>query len=269
MMSTTRTPGAAIPLDSLPNLRDLGGRPTSDGRTVRYGLLFRSTTLDKLSSRDADVLSGQLGIRTIYDLRTAGEVEAQPDRIPDGASFTNLDVLADDAASSQAHTADVLDDPVAVEKDLGGGKNAATYAKGFREIVSLPSALNGYNRLFMGFLEPKNLAALFHCTTGKDRTGWAAAAILLLLGVSEDDVFNDFMATNDQLLPQIQPVFDRFADAGGNPELLVPFLGVQRNYLQTALDEMTKQYGTIEGYFAEGLGIGAATQSRLRSALTV
>jgi len=265
----TRTgPGAAIPLVSLPNLRDLGGWPTENGRTVRYGMLFRSTALDRLTPDDAHVLSDRLGIRTIYDLRTAGEAETAPDRVPDGARFVNLDVLADDAESSQAGTGDLLTDPVAFKEELGGGKNAATYAKGFKEIVSMPSALDGYGRLYREFLDPGNLAALFHCTTGKDRTGWAAAALLLLLGVSEKNVFGDFMLTNDQLLPQIKPVFDTFAAAGGDPDDLLPFLGVQEDYLDTALDEMRTQFGTIEAYFDDGLGIDAAAQDRLRETLT-
>ncbi len=267
-MSTTNDPGIAIPLESLPNLRDLGGWVTNDGRTVRYGMLFRSTALDRLSPEDGRVLGEDLGIRTIYDLRTAGEVETSPDRVPDGTRFVNLDVLADDAESSQAGTGDLLADPVAFKKELGGGKNAATYAKGYREIVSLPSARDGYGRLYTGFLDSGSLAALFHCTTGKDRTGWAAAALLLLLGVAEEDVFRDFMLTNDQLLPQIKPVFDKFAAAGGDPDDLLPFLGVQKDYLDTALDEMRSQFDTIERYFGVGLGIDADAQDQLRETFT-
>jgi len=267
-MTTTNAPGASIPLDSLPNLRDLGGWRTADGPAVQYGMVYRSTALDKLSDDDARVLTERLGLRTVYDLRTAGEVETAPDRVPDGVRFVNLDVLADDAESSQAGTGDLLADPVAFEKELGGGQNAATYAKGYEEIVTLPSALDGYRRLYLGFLETENLAALFHCTTGKDRTGWAAAALLLLLGVSEDDVYRDFMLTNDQLLPQIQPVFDRFAAAGGDPDVLLPFLGVQRSYLDTALESMRDQFGTIEGYFNEGLGFDADDQARFRDVFT-
>ena len=262
------TPGASIALDSLPNLRDLGGWQTVDGRVVRYGMVYRATALDKLSDDDARVLTERLGLRTVYDLRTAGEVETSPDRVPDGVSFVNLDVLADDAESSQAGTGDLLADPVAFKEELGGGKNAATYAKGYREIVSLPSALEGYRRLYMDFLDPGSLAALFHCTTGKDRTGWAAAALFLLLGVPEEDVFREFMLTNDQLLPQIKPVFDKFAAAGGDPDDLLPFLGVQREYLETALDEMRKHFGAIESYFGDGLGIDADTQDRLREMFT-
>ncbi len=268
IVNIENNPGAEIPLDSLPNLRDLGGWQTNDGRVIRYGNLFRSTALDKLSPEDAKVLDDQIGIRNVYDLRTAGEVASAPDRIPTGVRFMNLDVLADDATSAQANIGDLLGDPVAAEKELGGGKNAATYAKGYKGIVLLPSAVEGYGRLYRSFLEPDGLAALFHCTTGKDRTGWAAAALLLLLGVSEEDVFREFMLTNEQLLPRLQPVFDKFAAAGGDPDLLLPLLGVQRDYLETALREMRAHFGTIDAYFRDGLGIDDAAKNRLRELLT-
>jgi len=83
---------------------------------------------------------------------------------------------------------------------------------------------------------------VFHCTTGKDGTGWAAASTLLVLGVSTDDVFADYLLTNDQLLPTLQPLLDQFRSIGGDPELLMPVVGVQKEYLQTVLDEMHKRY---------------------------
>jgi Tyrosine phosphatase family len=70
---------------------------------------------------------------------------------------------------------------------------------------------------------------VFHCTTGKDRTGWAAAATLLLLGVSTDDVFADYLPTNDQLHPALQPLLGQFRSIGGDPDLLKPVVGVQKN----------------------------------------
>jgi protein-tyrosine phosphatase len=231
-------------------------------------MVYRATALDKLSDDDAAVLTERLGLKTIYDLRTAGEVETAPDRVPDGVQFVNLDILADDAESSQAGTGDLLADPVAFEKELGGGQNAATYAKGYEEIVMLPSAVEGYRNLYLGLLDTENLAGLFHCTTGKDRTGWAAAALLLILGVPEEDVFREFMLTNDQLLPAIKPVFDRFAAAGGDPDVLLPFLGVERSYLETALKSMRDEFGTVESYFSDGLGIDASTQDLLRETFT-
>ena len=139
-------------------------------------------------------------------------------------------------------------------------------AQAYVNIVGLPSALTGYGQFFSTLAQEGKRPALFHCTTGKDRTGWAAAAFLLFLGVSEEDVMREYLLTNDQLLPSLQPVFDEFAARGGDPELLRPVLGVQPEYLNTGLDEMRSRYGTIEGYFETGLGLGADAQVALREA---
>jgi len=145
---------------------------------------------------------------------------------------------------------------------------ARSRAHAYREMVSLPSALAAYQVFFVDLGKFEHRPALFHCTTGKDRTGWAAAAMLLLLGVTEEDVMRDYLLTNDQLLPRLQPMFEQFAAAGGDPALLQPVLGVRREYLEASLGEMRRHHGSIEGYFADGLGIDEKAQEALRSAYT-
>jgi protein-tyrosine phosphatase len=108
----------------------------------------------------------------------------------------------------------------------------------------------------------KNLR--FHCTTGKDRTGWAAAALLTLLGVPKDQVVEDYLRSNDYILPAYQKVIDAFVAGGGDPAIPRAILGVKEEYLDAAFDEMQTKYGTIEGYFSDGLGIDAAQQQALR-----
>ena len=151
---------------------------------------------------------------------------------------------------------------------LGDGKAVQLFERGYREIVSLPSALAAYRTFFVAIASTTHRPALFHCTTGKDRTGWAAAATLLLLGVSSNDVMYDYELSNRDLLPALKPLFEHFRAAGGDPHLLDPVLGVDPAYLRVALDEMKQRFGSIEGYFSEGLGLDDADQRALRDALT-
>ena len=151
---------------------------------------------------------------------------------------------------------------------LSGGKAEAMFEHGYRQLVGLDSARAGYNRFFSEIAEEPNRPALYHCTTGKDRTGWASAALLMLLGVSEDDVLREYLLTNQQLVPALQPILDQFAANGGDPGILLPVIGVEQGYLAAALDEMHTRYGTIEGYFTDGLGLGPDAQAALRDALT-
>ena len=87
------------------------------------------------------------------------------------------------------------------------------------------------------------------------------------MGVSDDDVMHDYLLTNEELMPVMQTVLDKFAAAGGDPELLLPVVGVEADYLDAALDEMRSKYGTVEDYFTRALGIDAAAQQSLRDAL--
>jgi protein-tyrosine phosphatase len=264
MTTEEHEPGQSIAIASLPNLRDLGGWPTRDGGRVRAGLLYRSTELDKLAGADLAAFAG-LGVRTVYDLRTAAERTAQPDRLPAGTEYVVLDVLKDSADAVPAQLLKVVSDPQAAEEMLGGGKALALVESAYREIVSLPSARAGYHRLFSDLTREEHRPALFHCTTGKDRTGWAAASLLLLLGVADDLVMKEYLLTNTQLLPAEKPLFDHFRALGGDPDLLRPVFGVAAEYLDAALDEMGKQFGTIEGYFTEALKIDEGAQRALRA----
>ena len=90
--------------------------------------------------------------------------------------------------------------------------------------------------------------------------------MLMLLGVPDDVVMQEYLLTNDELLPALKPVFDNFESMGGDPELLLPVFGVRKEYLEAALDEMGRRYGTIEGYFTEGLGLDANVLQALRDA---
>jgi len=259
-------PGRRIDIPSVPNLRDIGGYATADGGRVRLGQLYRSTELDRLQGDDLEAFAA-IGIRTVFDLRTAAERQAEPDVVPSGTDQVVCDVLEDSSSAAPAQLLKVLSDPSLAEQLLGHGNAIKLFEKGYREIVHLPSALSSCHRFFTRIVSDAHRPALFHCTTGKDRTGWAAAATLMLLGVSEHDVFFDYELTNRDLLPALKPMFEHFRAAGGDPHLLEPVLGVDPEYLRTAIVEMNRMFGSIEGYFENGLEIDRETQQALRARL--
>jgi len=266
MVSPITEPGQSISIATIPNLRDLGGWPTPDGK-VRSGLIYRSAEFANLGGADASAFA-KLGISSVYDFRTEAERAAQPNVVPGGVEYVAIDILADSTDAAPAMLLKVIDDPPAAEQALGGGKALSLFQGSYREMIDLPSARAGYKQFFEQIANPEHRPALFHCTTGKDRTGWAAASLLLLLGVSREDVFADFMLTNEQLLPMTKPVSDHFASLGGDPAVLAPVLGVQEEYLDAAIAEMNSKYGDIDRYFADGLGLDSATIDNLRTTFT-
>jgi protein-tyrosine phosphatase len=256
-------------IPGLPNFRDLGGYRTSHGTVIAPGALFRSVDLSRLEPAGGQTL-GDLGIRRVVDLRTSAEVEKRPDRLPERMSSRHLDVLADAGAAAGAQMGRIMEDPRRLTEVLGGGVAGDRMAATYRDIVSLPSALRSYRELFLGVAGGAGRGGvLFHCTTGKDRTGWAAASLMLLLGVDEDAVTEDYLRTNADLLPAMQPVLDRFAGQGGDPDVLLPVLGVREEYLRTALDEVGVRFGGIRGYATDGLGLTEQDLDRLAAAVTV
>ena len=255
--------GNSLGIAALSNLRDVGGYRTGDGATVAHGLVYRSDTFHPMSDEDIAKLKA-LGLRNNYDLRTNVEVKAKPDQMPPGVRYHHLDVLADAKSNAAARLEALLHDPKKANAELGGGKIEALFKQGYREFISLPSARNAYRSLFLALADRSQLPAVFHCTTGKDRTGWAAAALLSLLGVPRDEVMADFMRTNDYTLPQFRSKIDEFVAAGGERAIAEAILGVKPEYLEASFDEMRKRYGTIERYFSEGLGIDSAGQYALR-----
>ena len=188
--------------------------------------MYRSTALNKVARADMAAFAG-LGIRAVYDLRTEAERTAQPDRLPPGTEYVVVDVLRDSADAAPAQILKVVTDPQAAEEMLGGGKAEPLFERGYREIVSLPSACAAYHRLFSDLTGEKHRPALFHCTTGKDRTGWAAASLLMLLGVSDDLVMKEYLLTNAQLLPAERPLNDHAVSYSGPSVLQWPSLSTQ------------------------------------------
>lgn len=258
-----RSPGQSLGIQSVPNLRDLGGYRTSDGMVVATGLVYRANQLSGISESDMRKLA-QLGLKNAFDLRTLAERELRPDELPPNVSYVWLDVLADAKDAGPAKLEKLMSDPKAANAALGNGKAESEFKQSYRQFVTLPSAPHEFRKLFLLLSEKNQLPSVFHCTTGKDRTGWAAAALLSLLGVPREKVMEDYLRSNDYIIPKYQKAIDSFTAAGGDKSIPTAILGVKKEYLEAAFDEMEKKYGTIGKYFSDGLGIDAGRQNAIR-----
>ncbi len=230
------------------------------------GLLYRSTALHHLEGDDV-VAFASLGIRTVYDLRTQPERAAEPDRLPQGTEYVVADVIGDADRGSPAQLVEIVSKPEVAHQFLGDGRGVAMWMEHYRDFVRLVSARAAYGRLFSGVACEARRPALFHCSTGKDRTGWATAALLLLLDVPYDIVMEDFLKSTTYLRPHSQAVRHAFAARGGDPDLLRPITEVLPEYLDAALEEVRRSFGSIGGYFITGLKLDAETIRALCDAL--
>jgi protein-tyrosine phosphatase len=259
-------PGTSLGLASVPNLRDVGGYPAGNGTVVRRGTAYRSEKLHPVAPADLQKLAA-LNLAQVADLRTAAERTAKPDELPPGVPAVWLDVLADTEHSVPPNILALLADPKKANEVLGDGKLTRLAGNTYRQFVSLPSARVAYRGLFLRLGTTTPL--LYHCTAGKDRTGWATAALLTRLGVKRELVYQDYLKTNDYILPEYKTYIDKFIAGGGDPDIAQAIFGARPEYLDTAFAEMNTRYGSIEGYFTEGLGIGPAGQLALRDRFLV
>lgn len=256
----------SLGIKTIPNMRDLGGIVTNEGDVVANGLLYRSNQLSGISEQDMKKMAG-LGLVNAFDLRTKAERDSKPEELPEGVNYVVLDVLADADEAGPAQLEKLMTDPDQANEVLGNGKAQELFKDSYRQFVYLPSALEGFSELFNSVADKKELPAVFHCTTGKDRTGWAAASLLSLLGVPRELIYEDYLKSNEYILPAYKDVIDSFVEAGGQEEIPLAILGVKKEYLDAAFEEMETRYGSIENYFSKGLKIREEKQQELKRLL--
>jgi len=256
----------SLHLESAPNFRDVGGYRTEDGRWVRMGLVYRSDGLEDLSDVDRSRIR-DIGINLVCDLRTDGEREGDPDPDIEGVTNEVFNVAADSGNLTKVITDAILSGDTAVQHEmLGDGKGERLLLDGGRELVSGETARGAYARIFDRLSEKTVLPAVFHCTAGKDRTGWAAAALLTALGVPRPVVEADYLRSNEALADETQHTLDR---VGGliDVALLEPVLGVRAEYLAASFDEVDQVHDGIDGYLADGIAVDADQRQRLEALL--
>ena len=243
-----------IRLASADNFRDVAGDGyvTAQGQSVQRGVFFRSNEL-QLTHEDAATIS-DLGITGIYDLRETSEVEAHPDvQVPE-ATWHHVEVVGIPHGVSAE-----LADPDAAEVAI---------CDVYRRFVTDPASRASFGALLTG-LATSTAPQLFHCTAGKDRTGWTAALLLRLAGVPEDVVIADYLRTNDIGLATREKYLGLVAEHLGADRVPVfeRIMVADTSYLAAADAAVTSTYGSLDAYLREGLGLSEGTLTALRSRL--
>ena len=238
-----------IPMDGPQNFRDLGGFLTASGQVVAWNRLYRADGLSGLSEGDIAWFR-RLNIRTIMDLRSTAEQAARPDRVPEGVRFCSCPMMREQGSGEQPGSAS------AFLQSLKVG-----YLAMIRD--GAPLVGSAVNAVLDGLEQG---AVVFHCTAGKDRTGVLAAVLLLLLGVSEEDITADYEVSYTYnargvnravaQVPQLKPYLEQAGEDSvlhSNPK-----------NIRAVLDELNA--GTISGLL-KAAGVSPERQSRLRRIL--
>jgi protein-tyrosine phosphatase len=245
-MSDTDTPARHLNLAGASNFRDLGGYPARDGRKVRWRQIFRSNHLGHLTDGDIEVVRG-LGVRSAFDFR--GSIERAEARCA--------------MAEITVHSLPVEPTVVAALRAIaaGGTPLSAVHATevmrdSYRSYVQQNTPR--FRTLFGHLLEDR-APLVIHCTAGKDRTGFACALILYALGVPAEVISEDYLLTNR--------FYRRDPSSGSDlPDDVKQVLGsVQPSFLGAAFEAIDADYGDLERYLRDGLGLGAAERAKLEA----
>jgi protein-tyrosine phosphatase len=248
-----------LPLEGGQNFRDLGGYRTTDGRSVRWGLLYRSGSMHFLTAADQAYLE-KLRIRTICDFRDTRERALEPAIWPAG------------------HPPQVIEDDYVL--DMGGiGRSAPGHtptAADAKATISgfYPQILrqfNGQYRRMFDHLLAGDAPLAFNCTAGKDRTGVAAALLLTALGVPRETVVEDYTLTNRYFDPSRVVHGDNQASVAWKtlpPEVLKAYMSADPDYIGQIFIVMNAHVGGAAGYLRDELGLTPDKITTLRQFYT-
>jgi protein-tyrosine phosphatase len=237
-------PARHLSLEGASNFRDLGGYPTGDGRMVRWRQIFRSNHLGHLTAADIEIVRG-LGLRSAFDFRGRDERAAAVCGVEE-ITVHSLPIEPTVVAALRARlAAGTLPADAALE----------IMRESYRNYVRLNT--HSFRALFTHLVDDR-APLVIHCTAGKDRTGFACALVLHALGVADDVIAEDYLLTNR--------FYRRDPGAGTDlPDDVRQAIGsVDASFLIAGLEAVSADYGDLEGYFRDGLGLGDRERAALR-----
>jgi len=244
------------------NVRDLGGYTTADGMQVRWGTVYRSAALGAVTPA-GDAVLANLGLREAIDFRTPAETAASgADILPPGVTDVHLPIDTGDSGGSPGSLTRAQFTAL-----FGNGQAAADLHQVYQQFVTSAADRLQFGTALRTIADGGSSPLLYHCSAGKDRTGWMSAVLLTALGVPRNQVYADYLLSNPELAASNAALEAELNDAGYDAALIVPLLTVDSSDLDTAFAEVKQQYGSMDGYLTRGLGLDRGTLAELRARL--
>lgn len=240
------------------NFRDLGGIKTKDGKIVRWGMVYRSDNLSKLKEREFKKFSS-LNIKTVYDLRTAGEITGNADNLPEDVAYVHLPIVKDTANVLASIRGQIIKGQITEEQSL----------EFMKELYSTIIADNSDQlRLMIYNIVQSESPVLYHCSAGKDRTGIVTALLFSILRVDRETIVNEYLLSDYYRREKLQGIL-KLAKAARvvRPKIEIGaiqnFMDVDERYLNEAFKVIDSKYGGMESYIRNQLQITDAQQQQI------
>jgi protein-tyrosine phosphatase len=245
-------------VEGAPNLRDLGGYKTADGRRVKWGRIFRSSNLGRLTDKGL-VQIKRLGIQLVLDFRTEAEARKLPDRFPDSeaVNYVRLPIQHGEFEPTSVFDRIKAGDYSWISEDF--------MIQGY--IDSVERYPDVWARFFQLLSDARCTPLLFHCTGGKDRTGAAAALVLQSLGVPEETVIEDYGLSDGYNADVRKTIYEHLQPFGVDLAKVEPYFTAPESRLRALLEHVDARYGSTVDYLIERVGVRAETIARLKDDL--
>ena len=246
------------------NFRELGGYETLSGKKIKMHKLLRTGNLADLSPFDKQFLT-DYGVKYDVDFRSKAEVDQQPDRVPDGVKYIYDPVFSEDLTNSSKSINDLN---TQAHDDADFGFDHMHYA--YEDMIESKSAQKDYRKFFDVLLENTSdgESVIFHCTAGKDRTGFGALLILTALGVPLNIIKKDYLLTNITTKDFIDNMVEHARQNGRNDNVLQSIRDIQSvrpEYLDHAVKVLNDDYGSINNYLREVMQLSSVDIMQLRN----
>ena len=223
-----------LPIEGAHNVRDLGGYPAAENKTVKWGKVIRSGDLNLLTDNDLVYLAA-LPLKTFIDFRDSEEVaHAQDKRLSSLINYYHFPI-------GTGNIIDLSDFTKITEETA-----PTLLVEGYKKIVRDNQEV--YRQFFEVLQNPEEAPLLFHCSAGKDRTGLGAALFLASLGVEREVIIEDYMLSNDYLK-------DKYAEIVNAYPIIKPLMEVRREYIEAAFEAIDNEYGGMDSYLINNLGV--------------
>ncbi|MGX7199858.1 tyrosine-protein phosphatase [Enterococcus nangangensis] len=249
-----------LPIHGGYNFRELGGYPTLKGKKIKAQRIIRSAALDQLTTADVTFLQNY-GVQQVIDFRTTEERLQQPDKIIPQAEYLHLPVFKEDETQS------TISPTALFEKILAGESGDARMKKSYQDFVVTPDAQRAYQKFFQQLLTQKG-GLLFHCTAGKDRTGFGAYLFLNALEVPSEIIWQDYLKTNDASAQAVQKMLASAKEQGA-PEILLTnieaLMVARKEYLTSAITAIHENFGDTANFLKNGLHLAPSDLAQLQA----
>lgn len=254
-----------IEFEKLANTRDLGGMVGAGGKKVRPGKLYRSGHLFFASPKDLEKLSEMIEISV--DFRSVQECLEKGEPVIPGVTYYHLPILEEERAGV---TRDKKSFAEVREKMLQDESIALNYmSQTYQDFIVNEHSVSQYEKFIRLLLEDHQKGVLWHCTAGKDRAGFGTIIVQELLGISREDIIEDYLYTNVCLEQEIQSLTESICSIEGvdrekASKALFYVFGADASYLGTLYETVAEKYGNFQNYLNKALHITPEEQAKFR-----